>query len=130
MHLISELSDHLNAFSNQRNNKKMVSKKDISMLESLLFLQAIDQCSGKRKASEALSISIDTISKYIENLEEDLGVKLISSSGKGSNLTSVAQRIVEKASKIKEILDEISAIKLENKEIKGEVRVFISLGYA
>ena len=102
MHLISELSDHLNAFSNQRNNKQMVSKKDISMLESLLFLQAIDQCSGKRKASEALSISIDTISKYIENLEEDLGVKLISSSGKGSNLTSVAQRIVEKASKIKE----------------------------
>ena len=130
MHLISELSDHLNAFSNQRNNKQMVSKKDISMLESLLFLQAIDQCSGKRMASEAFSISIDTISKYIENLEEDLGVKLISSSGKGSNLTSVAQRIVEKASKIKEILDDISAIKLENKEIKGEVRVFISLGYA
>ena len=43
---------------------KMVNKKDISMIESLLFLQAIDQCAGKRKASESLCTSIDTINKY------------------------------------------------------------------
>lgn len=108
----------------------MVSKKDISMIESLLFLQAIEQCAGKRKASEALSTSIDTINKYIDNLEKDLGVKLISTSGRGSNLTSVAQRIVGKMSKVKEVLDDIANIKLENREIKGEVRVFMSLGYA
>ena len=130
MYLISELSDHLKTYSSPRKNKGMISKKDISMMESLFLLQAVEQCSCKRKASEALSISIDTISKYIENLEEELGVKLISSNGRGSNLTNTAQRIVEKVAKIKEIIDDISAIKLENKEVKGEVRVFISLGYA
>ena len=60
----------------------------------------------------------DTINKYIDNLEQDLGVKLISTSGRGSNLTNVAQRIVGKMAKIKEVLDDISNIKLENREIK------------
>lgn len=109
---------------------KMVNKKDISMIESLLFLQAIDQCAGKRKASESLCTSIDTINKYIEYLEDELGVKLISTNGRGSNLTNIAQRIVAKVDSIKEVLDDIKNIKLENREIKGEVRVCISLGYA
>ena len=90
----------------------MVNKKDISMIESLLFLQAIDQCAGKRKASESLCTSIDTINKYIEYLEDELGVKLISTNGRGSNLTNIAQRIVAKVDSIKEVLDDIKNIKL------------------
>lgn len=130
MHLISELSDRLKTVHQKMSEDKMVTKKDLSMIESILFLQAIDQFAGKRKASEALSTSIDTINKYIDCLEQDLGMKLISSSGRGSNLTSAAQKIVSKTAKIKEILDEIYNIRLENREIKGEVRVFIALGYA
>lgn len=129
MHLISELSDHLE-INITKEKQKMVNKKDLFLIESLLFLQAIDQCSGKRKASEALNTSIDTINKYIDFLEDELGVKLISTSGRGSNLTNIAQRIVSKVQNISEILDEIKSIKLENREIKGEVRVCISLGYA
>ncbi len=130
MHLISELSDRLASQSRQVSEERMISKKDISILESIAFLHAIEQCEGKRKASEQLCTSIDTINKYLDNLEQTLGVKLISTSSKGSSLTGVAQRIVEKAERIKEVLDEISHIKLENREIKGEVRVFMSLGYA
>ena len=129
MHLISELSDHLEICILEE-EYKMINKKDVSMIESLLFLQAINQCSGKRKASETLATSIDTINKYIEYLEDELGVTLISTNGRGSSLTNVAQRIVSKVDSINEILDEIKSIKLENKEIKGEVRVCISLGYA
>ena len=95
-----------------------------------MFLNAIEQHESKRKASEYLSISIDTMNKYIENLELDLGVKLLSNSGKGYNLNQTAHRIVEKSSKIKEILNEIKDIGLENKEIRGEVKVFIDLGFA
>ena len=130
MHLISELSDHLKTVHRKMSEDKMVTKKDLSMIESVLFLQAIDQFAGKRKASEALSTSIDTINKYIDSLEQDLGIKLISSSGRGSTLTSAAQKIISKTAKIKEALDDIYNIRLENREIKGEVRVFISLGYA
>lgn len=130
MHLISELSDRLGTLTKIVSEDKMIGKKDLSVLESVLFLRAIEQCYGKRKAAEALCTSVDTINKYIENLEQDLGVKLISSDGKGSSLTNEAQRIVDKSSKIKEVLDDIYNIRLENKEIKGEVRVFMSLGYA
>ena len=130
MHLISELSDHLGTLTKIVSEDKMIGKKDLSVLESVLFLRAIEQCYGKRKAAEALCTSVDTINKYIENLEQDLGVKLIATDGKGSSLTNEAQRIVDKSSKIKEVLDDIYNIRLENKEIKGEVRVFMSLGYA
>ena len=130
MHLISEYSDHLETQTNQVSEAKMISKKDLSLLESVLLLQAVEQHSGKRKASEALNTSVDTINKYLDNLEQDLGIKLISTSSRGSNLTSVARRIVDKAAKIKEVLEEISHIRLENREIKGEVRVFVALGYA
>ena len=108
----------------------MIHKKDMSVLESILFLRAIERCGGKRKASEFLGTSVDTINKYIENLEKYLDVKLISTNGRGSDLTNIAHQIVEKSAQIKGILDEISDIRLVNKEIKGEVRVFMALGYA
>jgi len=131
MHLISEHSDHLEIrTNNQISEARMISKKDLSMLESILLLQAVEQYSGKRKASEALNTSVDTISKYIDNLERDLGIKLLSTSGRGSMLTRAAKRIVDKAYQIKGVLDDISHIRLENSEIKGEVRVFMALGYA
>jgi len=132
MHLISELSDHLEELPKQKtvSGDRMITKREISILESVLFLHAIEQCEGKRKASEALNTSIDTINKYIDNLEHDLGVKLVATNVKGSNLTVIARKIVDKTYKIKEILDEIQNIRLENREIKGEVRVFVALGYA
>ena len=43
---------------------------------------------------------------------------------------SEAQKIVEKSSKLKEVLEEIYNVRLESKEIKGEVRAFMSMGYA
>lgn len=130
MHLISELSDLLRTVHHTMSESTMITKKDLYMIESVLFLHAINQFSGKRKASEALATSIDTINKYVENLEQDLGVKLISSNGRGSQLTGTAQKIVSKTTKIKEILDEIYNIRHENREIKGDVRVFIAMGYA
>ncbi len=130
MHLISELSDHLGMLQETVNEGNMINKKEMSLLESILFLRAIEQCTGKRKASEILGTSVDTINKYIENLEHYFGVKLISTNGRGSNLTETARCIVDKSTKIKEALDEICNIRLINQEIKGEVRVSMSLGYA
>lgn len=129
-HLISELSDRLEMLTNTVQEDKMINKKDMAMLESILFLRAIDQCAGKRKASETLGTSVDTLNKYLDNLEDYFGVKLISTNGRGSDLTDTAKRIVDKTSKIKEVLDEIYNIKLNTQEIKGEVRVFMFLGYA
>ncbi len=130
MHLISELSDHLEIMETTASEEKMINKKDMSILESILYLRAIEQCSGKRKASETLGTSVDTINKYIDNLESYFGIKLLSTNGRGSDLTETAKRIVDKTAKIKEALEDIYNIKLNNQEIKGEVRVFMALGYA
>ena len=81
----------------------MINKKDMAMLESILFLRAIDQCAGKGKASETLGTSVDTLNKYLDNLEDYIGLKLISTNGPGSDLTDTAKRIVDKTSKIKEV---------------------------
>lgn len=109
---------------------KMIGKKDVSLLESMLFLRAIQQYEGKRKAAELLGTSVDTINKYIENLEQALELKLIATNGRGSILTSAGKALVAKTDKIKEILDDIQSVRLESKEIKGEVNVFLALGYA
>lgn len=108
----------------------MIGKKDVSLLESMLFLRAIQQYEGKRKAAELLGTSVDTINKYIENLEQALELKLIATNGRGSILTSAGKALVAKTDKIKEILDDIQSVRLESKEIKGEVNVFLALGYA
>lgn len=108
----------------------MTSKKELYTLESILFLRAVKEHASKHKAAEALGTSIDTLKKYINNLETELGIKLIHSDEKGSHLTAEGNRIVEKSQRVKELLDEIYSIKLENNNIKGDVRVFLSLGYA
>ena len=113
MHLISELSDRLEPSARTESEEKMISKKDMANLESVLLLRAVEQHSGKRKASEALGTSVDTINKYLDNLGHDLGVKLLSTSGRGSNLTNVARRIADKAGRIKEILVSKPAVMAE-----------------
>lgn len=130
MHLISELPGHLEITKAAVCEENMITKKDMSLLESILYLRAVQQCAGKRKASESLNTSIDTLNKYIDNLEDYFGLKLISSNGRGCDLTETAKRIVDKTSKIKEVLEDIYSIKLNNQEIKGEVRVFMALCYA
>ncbi len=106
----------------------MISKKDLMKSEGLLLLLAIAQNEGKRKASEVLNTSVDTINKYIGNLESDLGIKLLSSNGRGSMLTPAAYRLMEAAGNIKHILDEVGVLKSSSTEVSGEVRVSMVLG--
>lgn len=108
----------------------MINKKDMQHLESLLLLLAVTQYSGKRKASEALSTSVDTINKYIDNLEQELSIKLLYSDGRGSNLTEKGKKLMESADKIQNILKEIykttEEMQEENAEYIGDVHVGIS----
>ncbi len=126
----SELSDDLEILLKPADEETMINKKDMFLLESILFLRAVKLCGKKCHASELLGTSVDTINKYIESLEEYFGVKLISTSGRGSQLTDTGNCIVEKSNKIKEALEEIYNIRIANSEIKGEVKVFMPLGYA
>lgn len=101
----------------------MFSKKDLMNLESVIMLSAVDENSGKRKASAALNTSVDTINKYIDSLEGELGIKLLSSSEKGSSLTVNGRKVADLAIRIKEHLRDIYRVVPLDGDIKGEVQI-------
>ncbi len=101
----------------------MFNKKDLMNLESIVMLYAVKQNMGKRKASVAMNTSVDTLNKYIENLEHELGVKLLASTEKGSFLTVNGEKVVDIAEKIKNSLRDIHNVVSPGTEVKGEVRV-------
>ena len=105
------------------NGNYMFSKRDLMNLESVIMLSSVDENSGKKKASLALNTSVDTINKYIDNLEAELGVKLLSSNEKGSSLTLNGQKIIGFASKIKECLSDIYKVVSIDGDVRGEVRI-------
>lgn len=106
----------------------MFSKKDLSNLEGVFMLSAVDGFGGKRKAAEALGTSIDTINKYIENLEANLGLKLIYSSDRGSKLTMDGGRVIKCMTKMQDALRELYKIPGKQGIVKGEVRVAMNPG--
>ena len=54
----------------------MIRKKNFMSLQALFILAAIDKCGGKRRVSEILGLSIDTINKYISAFESEVGYEL------------------------------------------------------
>jgi len=101
----------------------MFSKKDLMNMEGIMMLHAIKKYSGKRNAAKFLNTSIDTLNKYLNNLESELGVKLVSSDEKGCRLTEKGEKVVEIADHIKMHLQQAYAIVPAETTIKGEVRV-------
>lgn len=93
---------------------------------------AVTQHSNKRKASEALNTSVDTINKYIDNLEQDLSLKLLYSDSRGTNLTENGRKILASAEQITDIIHSMYSATIENtdalSDCSGKVRVAMSLG--
>lgn len=92
----------------------MITKRDINTIESLLLFMAVTQHSNKRKASEALNTSVDTINKYIDNLEQDLSLKLLYSDSRGTNLTENGRKILASAEQITDIIHSMYSATIEN----------------
>ncbi len=106
----------------------MINKKHLMNLEDLVFLAAISQYGGKRKAAEALNTSIDTVNKYIENLEKEVCYKLLVSDGRGSYLTPRAEELAKQVNDIEDIFNKIYTSNACSVDLKGEVRVGYPLG--
>ena len=92
-------------------------------MEGIMMLHAIKRSAGKRNAAKFLNTSIDTLNKYLNNLETELGVKLVASAEKGCTLTEKGERVVEIADVIKKNLQQAYAVAPLEKNVKGEVRI-------
>lgn len=90
----------------------MITKKDIAKLEGLLMLVAVSENNSKKKVAEALNLSVDTLNKYISDLEKELGTKLVTSNGRGSVLTYEAQNIINLGFDIKKVVRSVDTLLL------------------
>ena len=79
-------------------------------MEGIMMLHAIKKSSGKRNAAKFLNTSIDTLNKYVNNLESELGVKLVASDEKGCTLTPKGEKVVAIADVLKQHLQQAYAI--------------------
>lgn len=105
----------------------MIRKKNFISIQALFILAAIDKYGGKRKVSEILGISIDTINKYISILEEELGYELLINSAKGSQLTMLGKDLIRHANIMEDIFNNIYDNKATDKDLKGDVLVSMPL---
>ncbi len=101
----------------------MLNKRDLMNMEGIMMLYAIKQNAGKREAAKRLNTSIDTLNKYLNNLEIELGVKLVSAYEKGCVLTENGEKVVKLADVIKQNLQQAYVAVLHETDVRGEVRV-------
>lgn len=97
--------------------------KTLNSIESVFMLDAIRRYQGKKQAAKELNVSVDTMNKYIDALEQSLGVKLVSAVGTGCTLTQNGAKIADIAANIGDCLQQIYDINLKESEIRGEVRI-------
>lgn len=107
----------------------MFTKKKVLNINGLLTLAAINKYQSKRKAANAMGISIDTMNRYLSTLESALGLTLLQNSGNGYVLTSQAKNITDVVDIAQNLLEAI--YRNENTsnvtENKGHVRILMPL---
>ena len=101
----------------------MFGKKTLADLKAVLFLYAIDRYDGKRSAAKKMDVSVDTLTKYIHDFEEECGTQLLSSNAGGCRLTSHGLRFADYAAEIEHELQHMYTLVAERDEVKGEVRL-------
>ena len=108
----------------------MISKQDIAKLEGLLMLVALAENNSKKKVAESLSLSVDTLNKYLADLEKELGIKLVTSNGRGSVLTHEAQHIIKMGFDVKKVIRGVDVVASHKNTMSGVVRVGLPLAVA
>lgn len=100
--------------------------KDINLLQAMCYLKIIEKYAGKKQAAQKFGVSIDTLNKYIDNLEQELGYKVLSSNARGSFLTPRGQELLKKSVVIENLLDDIKSNAEDKENISGEVQIAVS----
>jgi len=105
----------------------MMKKQNFMSLQALLILSAIDKSGGKRKVSEILGLSIDTINKYVSILEKEVGYELLINNGKGAQLTHRGKELIKHAQAIEDEFNRVYYDEIYDKDLRGDVVVSMPL---
>lgn len=101
----------------------MITKKDIAKLESLLYLYAISKSKSKRNVAEQLGTTVDTINKYIADLEAEQKTKFLVSNGRGTVITPEGRRILKISENMVRAVHELESYAEAAESYAGVVRV-------
>ena len=104
----------------------MLDKRKLMQLQASFYLLAVSEFGGKRKASVALGVAIDTLTKYIDDLEKDLGIVLLVNDGRGSVLSAKAIEYIQEIKKIENEYADVTTPKLD--DYSGPVNVGMRFG--
>lgn len=105
----------------------MITKKSLQNLSALMILLAVGRYQSKRKVAEATNTSIDTVNKYISNLEYALGTRLVVNNTKGCRLTRQGMKVAEQVKDVPVILDRVCNQRSSSNLYKGDVCVCVPL---
>lgn len=87
------------------------------------MLYAVKTYDGKVMAAKNMNTSIDTLNKYLEILEREMGSNLISINDRRCSLTNYGEKVFTIAEQIVKNLKQAYNLKEREKAIKGEVRI-------
>ncbi len=105
-----------------------MNRRDLQNLESLFMLSALDDCHSKRRTAETIGASVDTVNKYITNLEAELGLRLVICSERGCCLTPAGENILRRIRRMQDILFEIYAAKNSSDDAAKIVTIGMETG--
>ncbi len=95
------------------------------------YVLAVAECKSISKAAEVLYISQPSLSKFISNLEKELGVNLFTRTNTGTELTEAGKVYVKYAKQIKSAEDKLlSEIKRINEPLPLKKKIGMSLNAA
>lgn len=93
-------------------------------LRDLRYLVAVAKFKHFGKAAEACFVTQPTLSTQIKKLEEFLGVQLVERSSKQVRLTTIGERVVERAQRVlHEVDDLVELCRAAGDPLAGELRV-------
>ncbi len=101
----------------------MISKKDIAKLDGLLYLYALSKTSSKREVADKLGTSVDTVNKYLADLEAEMNTFLLVSNGRGTVITPEGERLLDMAGDIVKSLRSLGDFAENAVSYKGIVRL-------
>ena len=101
----------------------MYSKKDLSIIEGIMMLNAVKEHSSKRLAAKYLNVSLDTLDKYLHMLEGELGTKLLIATGRGCYLTKFGEQVLRNIILLKKCVNNICMMKEIDNHICGKVDI-------
>ena len=91
---------------------KIMNKRDLQRLEGLLLLNLLYKTKNKRFCASVIGISVDTLTKYINFLEDDIGTKFLYNHKNSCTFTQKGSELISKTKTL-----DIENWELENKKI-------------